>query len=219
VCSLVDTPSLPRNEIRPLTTTGARAVLDTASADRNAARWSVALALGLRQGEALGLAWDDLDLDGGKLTVRRALQRQLGRGLVLVEPKSRAGHRPISLPPQLIDALRTHRAEQAAERLRAGNVWEDHGLVFAQPNGRPVDPRADHRAWKNLLAAADVPDARLHDARHTAATLLLSQGVPARVAMEIFGHSQISLTLQTYSHVTAELHRDAADKVGEALWG
>ncbi len=179
----------------------------------------MALALGLRQGEALGLAWDDLDLDGGTLTVRRALQRQLGRGLVLVEPKSRAGHRPISLPPQLIDALRTHRAEQAAERLRAGNVWEDHGLVFAQPNGRPVDPRADHRAWKNLLAAADVPDARLHDARHTAATLLLSQGVPARVAMEIFGHSQISLTLQTYSHVTAELHRDAADKVGEALWG
>ena len=141
-------------------------------------------------------------------------------GLVLVEPKSRAGHRTISLPPQLVDALRTHRAEQAAERLRADNVWEDHhGLVFAQPNGRPVDPRADHRAWKNLLAAAGLPDARLHDARHTAATLLLSQGVPARVAMEILGHSQISLTLQTYSHVTAELHRDAADKVGEALWG
>jgi integrase len=219
VCTLVDTPSLPRNEIRPLTTAGARAVLDAASADRHAARWSVALALGRRQGEALGLAWDDLDLEGGTLTVRRALQRQLGRGLVLVEPKSRAGHRTISLPPQLVDALCAHRAGQAAERLRAGNVWEAHGLVFAQPNGRPVDPRADHRAWKNLLAASGVPDARLHDARHTAATLLLSQGVPARVAMEILGHSQISLTLQTYSHVTAELHRDAADKVGEALWG
>ena len=219
VCGLVDSPSVPRHEIRPLRATEARAVLDAAEDGRNAARWSVALALGLRQGEALGLSWEDLDLDEGTLTVRRALQRQTGRGLVLVEPKSRAGHRTISLPEQLITSLRAHRAEQAAERLRAGNVWEDHGLVFVQPTGKPIDPRADYGAWKQLLVDAGVRDARLHDARHTAATLLLSQGVPARVAMEILGHSQISLTLGTYSHVVPELQRDAAEKVGRALWG
>ncbi len=122
-----------------------------------------------------------------------------------------------TLPPQLAEALRTHRAEQTAERLRAGSEWSDHGLVFAQPNGKPIEPRNDYRAWKSLLRAAGVRDARLHDARHTAATLLLSQGVQARVAMEILGHSQISLTLGTYSHVVPELQQDAAERVGRAL--
>src|SRR3954469_14989788 len=94
----------------------------------------------------------------------------------------------------------------------AGSVWEDHGLVFAQPNGRPLDPRSDHRAWQALLDEAGVPRVPLHAARHTAATLLLQQGVPARVAMEILGHSQISLTLGTYSHVAPELAREAAQR-------
>jgi integrase len=90
--------------------------------------------------------------------------------------------------------------------------------VFCQENGRPIEPRSDHRAWRALLADAKVPQARLHDARHTAATLLLQQGVPARVAMEMLGHSQISLTLGTYSHVEPELAKDAARRMGEALW-
>jgi integrase len=93
------------------------------------------------------------------------------------------------------------------------------GLVFAQPNGRPIDPRGDYGAWINLLAKAGVRRARLHDARHTAATLLLSQGVPARVAMEILGHSAISLPLGSYSCVMPELQEDAAERVGKALWG
>ena len=91
--------------------------------------------------------------------------------------------------------------------------------MFCQPHGRPLDPRADHRAWRGLLADAKVRPARLHDARHTAATLLLQQGVPARVAMQILGHSQITLTLGTYSHVVPELAQDAAERMGAALWG
>ncbi len=91
--------------------------------------------------------------------------------------------------------------------------------MFCQANGRPLEPRGDHGAWKRLLATAGVRDARLHDARHIAATLLLTQGVPARVAMQILGHSQISLTLGTYSHVVPELATDAAKRVGKALWG
>jgi integrase len=219
VCTLVDAPSVRRPEIQPLTAADARKVLAAATGMRNSARWSVALALGLRQGEALGLPWSALDLDAGTLTVRQALQRQQGGGLVIVEPKSLAGRRTVVLPTQLRDALKAHRAAQLVERLAAGSEWQDHGMVFAQPNGRPIDPRSDHRAWQLLLASAGVRAARLHDARHTAATLLLAQGVPARVVMGILGHSQITLTLGTYSHVVPELAEDAAKRIGAALWG
>jgi len=219
VAQLVDAPSLSRVEVEPLTATEARAILNAATGHRNAARWSVALALGLRQGEALGLCWDAVDLDAGTLTVKRALQRQPGNGLVMVEPKSRAGRRTIALPRQLADLLHAQWSAQIEERRRAGSAWHDLGLVFAQPNGLPVDPRADWGEWKTLLREACVRDARLHDARHTAATLLLQQGVPARVAMQILGHSQISLTLGTYSHVVPELATEAAERVGAALWG
>jgi integrase len=133
--------------------------------------------------------------------------------------KSRAGRRTIALPGPLRDALRAHRMAQLAERMAAGSQWQDFDLVFCQENGRPVEPRSDHRAWRALLADAGVPQARLHDARHTAATLLLQQGVPARVAMEMLGHSQISLTLGTYSHVAPALAEDAARRMGDALWG
>jgi integrase len=97
-------------------------------------------------------------------------------------------------------------------------LWADSGLVFAQPNGRPVDPRTDHAEWKTLLKACQIRDARLHDARHTAATLLLAQGTAARTVMEILGHSQISLTLGTYGHVVPEDARQAAARMGDALW-
>lgn len=218
VATLVDAPSVQRQEVQPLTVEEARAVLAAAASLRNASRWSVALALGLRQGEALGLLWDDVDLDTGVLKVKNALQRQPGRGLVLVPPKSRAGRRSIPLPAELVQSLRAHKTGQMAERVRAGSAWRGHGFVFATPTGSPVDPRNDHATWKRLLQTAGVRTARLHDARHTAATLLLSQGVPARVAMEILGHSQVSLTLGTYSHVSLELSRDATSRVGDVLW-
>ena len=141
VCTLVDAPSVERDEIRPLSAQDARRVLEVARGRRNAPRWSVALALGLRQGEALGLTWDAVDLDAGTLTVRQALQRQPGQGLAFVQPKSRAGRRTISLPDPLRDALRAHRAVQLAERMAAGSEWQDHDLVFCQENGRPIDPR------------------------------------------------------------------------------
>jgi integrase len=218
VATLVDAPTPRREEAQPLTAAEAKRLLYAAKDLPNGARWSVALALGLRQGEALGLLWDAVDLDAGTLTVRRALQRQKGKGLVLVEPKSRAGRRTIKLPAPLRDALRTHRIRQAEQRMTVANAWEDRDFVFCQPNGRPIDARRDWLDWKALLKAADVRDARVHDARHTAATLLLQQGVPARVVMEVLGHSQISLTLGTYSHVVPELAEEAAQRMEDALW-
>jgi integrase len=218
VCTLVDAPSLVRTEVEPFTAEEARRLLATAEHDRLAARWSVALSLGLRQGESLALQWTDIDLTDGLLRVRRGVQRIRGRGLVFDAPKSAAGRRTIALPPQLTDALRRHRAGQLEERLLAGQMWDDHDLVFCQPSGRPIDPGADWKAWKTLLRRAGLRDARLHDARHTAATLLLQQGVHPRVAMQILGHSQVSLTLGTYSHVVPEIARDAAERIGAALW-
>jgi integrase len=228
-CELVDAPSVRREEVRPLTEDDARAILCAAQTERNAARWSVALALGTRQGEALGLSWDYVNLDEGTVRIAWALQRHRGRGLLLVPPKSRAGRRTIALPAQLVEALRTHHTAQIEERLRASSVWRGSGLVypdngapvelvFAQPNGRPIDPRRDWADWKALLRRAGVRDARLHDARHTAATLLLTQGVDVRVAMAILGHSSSQLTRDTYQHVVPELARDAVELVGSTLW-
>jgi integrase len=137
----------------------------------------------------------------------------------LVKPKSRAGLRTIPIPTQLVQHLKAHRAYHETERLNAGSEWRDRDLVFCQPNGLPIDPSADYRAWRALLIKAEVRRARLHDARHTAASLLLQQGVPARVVMEILGHSQVGLTLGTYSHVAVEVAQEAAQRMDNALWG
>ncbi|MGZ4666279.1 MAG: tyrosine-type recombinase/integrase, partial [Frankiaceae bacterium] len=219
VATLVEPPSVKRVEVLPLTPDEARRVLAEADARRNAARWSVALALGLRQSECLALSWEDIDLASGTLRIRRSLHRVKGKGLVMEEPKSPTSRRTIALPEQLVAQLRAHRAAQLKERMAAGSLWEEHGLVFAQANGRPIDRRSDHRAWQALLKAAGVRQARLHDARHTAATLLLVQGVPARVVMAILGHSTMRVTTDTYQHVVPELAREAAERVGVALWG
>jgi integrase len=219
VVTLVDPPSVSRPEVVPLTAEEVRALLAAAADADNGARWSVALALGLRQGEALGLLWEDVDLEAGTLTVRRALQRVKSQGLLLVEPKSFAGRRTLVLPDPLREALRRHQAWQREQRAAAANVWVDGpAFVFARPNGRPIGARSDWEAWKRLLQQAGVRDARLHDARHTAATLLLQQGVAPRVAMQLLGHSQISMTMH-YTHVVPELAQDAASRMAQALWG
>lgn len=197
----------------------ASSVMATAHRRRNAARWTVALAVGLRQSEALALRWADVDLDRGTLSVRRGLHRVSGQGLVYEEPKAERSRRTVALPTPLVDALRLHRATQLEERIAAGSLWEDHDLVFAQANGRPIERKSDWQAWKALLQEAGVRNVRLHDGRHTAATLLLSEGVHPRVVMEVLGHAQMRTTTDTYRHVMPALGRDAANRMGNALWG
>lgn len=218
VATMVDAPAVDSPEMQPLSKPGAKRVLAAAEGTRMQARWSIALCLGLRQGEALGLTWDQVDLETGVLRVRQALSRQKGEGLVLGPVKSRAGRRVLPIPKALLAELKAHRKAQNAERLAAGTWWADGNYVFCTPEGKPIDPRADWAAWHALLADADVDPTRLHNARHTAATFLLAKGVPTRVVMEIMGHSQISVTTK-YQHVVEDMQVAAIDAIGEELWG
>lgn len=132
--------------------------------------------------------------------------------------KSARSRRTLSLPTSLVTVLREHRARQAAEQLSAP-CWADARLVFATPIGTPIDSSNDARAFKALLRRAGVRPVRLHDLRHTAATLLLAQGMHPRVVMEVLGHSQISLTMNTYAHVMPSLLDEAAASMEKSLWG
>lgn len=199
VAALVDPPTLKRDETEPLAVVEIAKVLAAAAGTPLESRWLVALMLGLRQGEALGLAWDDVDLDAGTLTVRRALQRVKGQGLVFVDPKSRKSKRTLPLPDTLAGSLRRHR--DRPDRPPSELVW-------CQWDGRPIDPRADWAAWSALLGQAGVRHVRLHDARHVAATVLAANGVPDVIVSAILGHAHVQVT-HGYQHASLEMMRTA----------
>jgi integrase len=178
----------------------------------------VPLAIGLRPGEALGLMWSDIDWERGTLHVARSLQRIEGK-LRIEELKSRSSRRCIKLPEVALASLKTHRIHQAEERLAAGHTWQDTDLVFTTRQGKLLAPRFIARSFKRILKLAGLPDTRVYDLRHTCATLLLVQGVHPRVVMEILGHSQISLTMNTYTHVVPQLQNQAAGLMDDLLSG
>jgi integrase len=218
--TLVDPPRSVRREIAPLSAEQARALLETAKGDRIEAFYTVALLLGLRRGEVLGLSWRDVDFDRRTLHVRQTIQRLAHKltdgkgGLVPAEPKTDKSRRTLSLPDGVIRALKAHRARQATERLAAGTAWRDSDLIFTSPSGKPLDPKGVHRDFKRLLAKAELPMAtRLHDLRHSAASLLLAQGVPLRTIMELLGHSSLAMTANVYAHVAPAALRDIADRM------
>ena len=128
-----------------------------------------------------------------------------------------AGRRGIALPDQLYALITEHRQQRDREREHAGTEWHDGGWMFTQPTGKPLDPRRDQYQWKALLEEAGVREARLHDARHTAATTLLLLGVPERAVMHVMGWSNAAM-VRRYAHVTARLRRDIADRLNTFLW-
>ncbi len=249
-----DTPRDRVTEIEPYTTEQMTALLRAAAGLRNAPRWTIAIALGLRQGEVLGLCWDDVDLPvkagtEATMTIRRQLQRVLwqhgcadpvhclnraglrskraadclqrwGGGLKVSEPKSAAGRRTLTLPATLTAELRAHKKVQAAERL-ASEVWVQGphgGWVFPDEAGGPSDPTRDWRAFKELCVMAGVPAKRLHDLRHSAATMMLASDLDLRTAGQVLGHSQLVLTAR-YSHILADRRSVAAARIEAALFG
>jgi integrase len=218
VATLVESPRVTRHEITPLNPEQARALLAAVRDHRLGALFTVAIALGLRQGEALGLTWGAVDLDTGTLTVRAAPQR-VGKTWELVEPKSERSRRTLVMPEVVSTALRAHRVTQLQERLLAGSRWSETGFVFTTRTGTPLEARNLIRAFNAVLRDTGLPRVRFHDLRHTAATFLLAQGVDPRTIMETLGHSQISLTLDTYSHVLPSLQHDAAERMNRLLMG
>lgn len=216
VALLVDPPRVPHKEIEPLTPGQARVFLQAIKGNRLEALYSVALALGLRQGEALGLRWQDVDFKEGVIHARFELQH-LESKFDIVELKSRRSHRSVAMPAYIADKLLEHRSRQREERLLVGPQWFESDLVFTTQMGRPLDGTNVTRAFQRLLKRAGLPKRRFYDLRHSCATLLLVQGVPARVVMEILGHSQIGLTMNTYTHVVSELVRQAATGMQQFL--
>ena len=214
--SLVASPRVEPYEIQPFTPGEAMTFLAAVKGNRLEALYSVALTMGLRQGEALGLRWQDVDLDLGYLRVSKQLQRIDGKAQ-LVEPKTRRSRRTIAMPASIVYALRGHHSRQQIEKAEAKEHWSENGLVFATPHGKPLDPTRISKQFHLHLAQAGLPQRRFHDLRHSCATLLLVQGVSPRVVMDVLGHSQIALTMNTYSHVIPELRREAADRMDELL--
>jgi len=216
VATAIDRPTVAHREAAVLSPAKAQALLETARGQRLYALFAVAMAAGLRRGEALALRWSDVDLDAGTLRVSRTLSRTAA-GLVFTEPKTARSRRTIPLPAALVEELRGHRARQLAERLAAGSLWRDHDLVFPSLTGTPLDPRNALRALAAAAARAGLDGIGLHTLRHTCASLLLAQGVHPRVVMETLGHSGISITMDTYSHVMPQQQREAADRMQGAL--
>lgn len=213
----VDPPSLNTAEVQPLDASEAKAFVATVAGERFEARWRLAITVGLRQGESLGLGWSDVDLDQGLLSVRQALQYRPGEGLHLVRLKTARSRRIIPLPESIVAALKMRREQQDLDRAAAGELWEEWGLVFTTHVGTPLSPRNDYREFRRILDRASLRRARLHDLRHTAASLMLARGVNPRVVMEILGHSQISVTMNTYSHVSSATSREAVEQVDGLL--
>jgi integrase len=207
----------PRYKVnRGLTVAQAKATLKAAASRRLGALYVLALFLGLRRGELLGLRWQDVDLDEARLEVVQTLQR-VGGSLRLVPPKTKDSARTVPLPAVCVEALREHKKRQFAERADAWPDWEDHGLVFPSRRGTPMEPDNLRQSWSVIRNEAELGAIRFHDLRHTCVTLLLDLGTPPHVVREIVGHSDIEVTMTIYAHVSLDDERAALRKLGEAL--
>jgi integrase len=217
VTEAVKAPQPAKKEIQPLNPEQSHAFLEAARGDRFEALYVLAITAGLREGELLGLKWDDLDLEARTLSVRRSLST-IGSLQAFEAPKNGKG-RNIKLTSRAVNSLRQHRDAQNEERSRLNGLWEDHGLVFPNYTGKPMRPWSlTGGPFKRLLKRAGLPEkTRLHDLRHTCATLLLSKSTHPKIVQELLGHATISITLDTYSHVLPTMQDQAVAAMESAL--
>ncbi|MFE9013773.1 tyrosine-type recombinase/integrase [Streptomyces cyaneofuscatus] len=215
VAALVEPPRAKSRELSPWTLGETLDFLAASRKDPLYAAFVLAIAMGLRRGEIVGLRWVDVDLDKRVLYVRQQTQRRRGV-LYDDDPKGRR-RRAVPLPAMCIAPLRWHRMRQVDVKKRAGESWEERGYVFATRTGRPVEPRNIYRSFTRVAESAGLRVIRLHDARHGCATLLTAAGVAPRVVMEILGHSQISITMDVYTHVVQDTQREAISHMDRLL--
>lgn len=215
--ALVTPPRGTRHEMQILTPEQVQTLLRVTAGHHLQPLWLLLVTSGLRLGEATGLTWDNIDLDGGTLAVRHALQRQRGKGLQFVEPKTNRSRRTVYLASGAVRALRQHRTRQQETYVCNGVPWSEDALVFSTQTARPLEPRNVRHSLRRALTAAELPLIRVHDLRHTAASYLLSIGTHPKVVQELLGHSSVLLTLDTYSHVLPALHREVAAQMDTLL--
>lgn len=215
--ALTDPPRVVTTPVQPLSLEQARRLMDAARDDRLGPLFTVAIATGLRPGELYGLRWTDVDLERGVLRVSHAMQR-VGGKMALVEPKTVRSRRTINLPAIALDAIRLERVRQNERRLFHGPDWQDWGLIFSSTIGTPHNASNVIHHFHKLLERAGLPRQRVYDLRHCMASLLLAAGEHPRVMMEVMGHSQIALTMNTYSHVMPAALEQAASRM-DALFG
>jgi integrase len=194
-------------------------VVDAAdvAGDSDTTLWALALGTGARQGELLGLMWSDIDVQRGLLHIQRSLIYVKGGGDYLVEPKTRSSRRTIHLAPSVVERLQTHRKASAESALSKGRPYNLHGHIFQRIDGRPLSQNIVTKAWRAALLRAELPAVRFHDARHSAATILLQRGMSARMVADLLGHANVTTTLNLYAHSTPTQHQQAAAILGEFL--
>jgi integrase len=223
VAGLVNPPRVAHRDMATLTPEQARHLVAAVAGERLEALYVLAVTAGLRQGELLALRWSDVDLDRRTVAVTaglvrvykpRSAAREEGEArshLELTEPKTARSRRRVELTAVAVEALRRRRAAWLEERVAAANVWQDRDLVFCSPTGGYLHAARLSKQFADVLRRADLPRIRFHDLRHTAATLMLGQGVHPKVASEMLGHATVSVTLDLYSHVTETMQRGAAE--------
>ncbi len=215
VASLVSLPHVERYEAQVLTVDQARTLLEVARGSRLDVLLLVALTTGMRRGELLALRWDSVDFEKRVLYVRRTVTWISEFGYVESEPKTKASRRKIALPDVVIEALKEHQERQKQARIEAGDKWQEQGIVFCNIYGGFFNPGHAWYLFKKLLRKAGLPDVRLHDLRHSVATVLIAAKVDLKTVQELLGHSSIAVTADIYAHVVPEMQQEIVDKMDD----
>jgi integrase len=229
VAALSQPPRLRQSDGRSLSVDQARDLLKAAKGDRLEAAYLLLLSYGLRRGELLGLSWADLNRSAGTLAVRRSVKRRKSARqsdgtysggatdrIEVSDLKTRRSRRVLYLTPQIMRALNAHASRQRKERL-ASPIWTDHGLIFTSNVGTPVDPDNFAKEFSRICKAAGLGHWHPHEARHSAASVMLALGVPLEVVSEVLGHSSIYITKDVYGHLAEGAKRGAAERMAAAL--
>jgi integrase len=217
VASLSRSPKMVRHEGRTLSPDQARHLLETLKGHHNEALYALMLSTGLRRGEALGLLWTDFDRDTGILRISRQLKRE-GTSLVTTDTKTSLSRRAVNLPEEMLRALLDHERRQRAAKENLGSSWVSSGYIFTSSIGTPIDPRNLYREFQTVCRSAGLGDWHPHELRHSAASLMLAQGVKIQVVSQVLGHSSIRMTADVYGHILDPDRREAADAMGSLLW-
>ena len=215
--SSVERPRPRRIEMSTLTLEELLRLFETARGGRMYGLFVLLGTTGMRVGEALGLKWNDVDLAGHRLVIRRALQRHTGKGLVFVEPKTSRSRRTVHMTALAVEALTEHKEYTNLMREVARDRWRESGLVFTSTVGDGMEAGVVNDNLNRLLAKAELPRIRVHDLRHTVATILLEGGAHPKLVQDLLGHSTVTLTLDTYSHVTPAMHQEVIRRLDDAI--